>query len=57
MKAARLHAYGQGLVIEDVSTPSPDRGQVLIKIEGARLLPRDERAPRRLRHYDGRAVK
>ena len=35
MKAARLHAYGQGLVIEDVPTPSPDRGQVLIKIEGA----------------------
>jgi len=35
MKAARLHAYGQSLVIDDVPTPSPDRGQVLIKIEGA----------------------
>jgi len=35
MKAARLHAYGQRLVIEDVPTPSPDRGQVLVKIEGA----------------------
>ena len=28
MKAARLHAYGQRLVIEDVPTPRPDRGQV-----------------------------
>ena len=35
MKAARLHAYGQRLVIEDVPTPSPDRGQVLVKVEGA----------------------
>ena len=35
MKAARLHAYGQRLVIEDVPTPSPDRGQVLVQIEGA----------------------
>lgn len=35
MKAARLHTYGQSLVIEDVPTPEPDRGEVLIKIEGA----------------------
>lgn len=35
MKAARLHAYGEALVIDDVPAPSPDRGQVLIKIEGA----------------------
>jgi propanol-preferring alcohol dehydrogenase len=35
MKAARLHAYGASLVIEDVPTPTPDKGQVVIKIEGA----------------------
>ncbi len=35
MKAARLHAYGESLVIDEVPTPIPDRGQVLIKIEGA----------------------
>jgi len=35
MKAARLHAYGERLVIDDVPIPTPDSGQVLIKIEGA----------------------
>jgi propanol-preferring alcohol dehydrogenase len=35
MKAARLHAYGQPLMIDDIPTPSPDRGQILIKVEGA----------------------
>jgi propanol-preferring alcohol dehydrogenase len=35
MKAARLHAYGQRLVIDDVPTPRPEKGEVLIKIEGA----------------------
>lgn len=35
MKAARLHAYGQPLIIDEVPTPSPDRGQTLIRVEGA----------------------
>jgi D-arabinose 1-dehydrogenase-like Zn-dependent alcohol dehydrogenase len=35
MKAARLHAYGERLVIDDVPTPRPDNGQVLVKVEGA----------------------
>ena len=35
MKAARLHAYGHNLVIDDVPMPSPDRGQVVVQIEGA----------------------
>jgi propanol-preferring alcohol dehydrogenase len=35
MKAARLHAYGERLVIDDVPTPRPDKGQVLVKVEGA----------------------
>lgn len=35
MKAARLHAYGQGLTIEDIPAPTPDDGQVVIRIEGA----------------------
>ena len=48
MKAARLHAYGQRLVIEDVPTPSPDRGQVLVKIEGAGFCHSDS--------CDGRAL-
>lgn len=35
MKAARLHAYGERLVIDDVPTPRPDQGQVLVRVEGA----------------------
>jgi propanol-preferring alcohol dehydrogenase len=35
MKAARLHAYGSPLVIEDVPTPQPAAGQVVVKIDGA----------------------
>lgn len=35
MKAARLHAYGQSLVIDDVPTPTPGPGHVLVKVEGA----------------------
>jgi len=35
MKAARLHAYGGGLIIDEVPTPAPQRGEVLIRIEGA----------------------
>lgn len=32
MKAARIHAYGDKLAIEDVPVPEPSAGQVLIKI-------------------------
>jgi propanol-preferring alcohol dehydrogenase len=35
MKAARLHAYGKPLVVEEVPTPRPGPGEVLVKIEGA----------------------
>lgn len=35
MKAARLHAYGKPLSIDEVPTPKPGQGQVVIKIEGA----------------------
>lgn len=35
MKAARLHAYGQPLVIEDVPVPQPSPGEVVVKIGGA----------------------
>ena len=33
MKAAVVHEFGQPLVIEDVPTPEPGPGQVLVKIE------------------------
>ena len=35
MKAARLHRYGQPLVIEDVPTPKPAAGEILVRVEGA----------------------
>ena len=35
MKAARLHAYGQPLVIEEIPRPEPGVGQVVIRVEGA----------------------
>ena len=35
MKAARLHAYGQALVIEDVPAPEPGAGEVVIRVDGA----------------------
>lgn len=35
MKAARLHDYGHELVVEDVPTPAPGPGQVLVRVEGA----------------------
>ena len=35
MKAARLHAYGQPLVIEDIPMPTPGPGQVVVRVEGA----------------------
>jgi propanol-preferring alcohol dehydrogenase len=35
MRAARLHAYGQALVLEDVPKPSPGPDQALVKVDGA----------------------
>ena len=35
MQAARLHAYGKPLVLEDVPRPVPGPGQVVLKVEGA----------------------
>ena len=35
MKAARLHAYGQPLQIDEIPTPSPGPGQVVIAVGGA----------------------
>jgi propanol-preferring alcohol dehydrogenase len=35
MKAARLHAYGQTLVVEDVPAPEPSAGEVVIRVDGA----------------------
>ena len=35
MKAARLHSTGLPLIVEDVPTPEPGPGQVLIRIKGA----------------------
>jgi propanol-preferring alcohol dehydrogenase len=35
VKPARLHQYGHELVVEDVPTPTPGAGQVLVRVEGA----------------------
>lgn len=35
MKAARLHQYKKPLALDDVPTPTPGPGQVLVRIEGA----------------------
>jgi propanol-preferring alcohol dehydrogenase len=35
MKAARLHAYGQPLHIDDIPTPAPGPGEVLVAVHGA----------------------
>ena len=32
MKAARVHQFGQPLVIEDVPVPLPDKGEILVKV-------------------------
>jgi propanol-preferring alcohol dehydrogenase len=35
VKAARIHAYGKPLVVEEVPTPVPAAGEVLVRVEGA----------------------
>ena len=35
MRAARLHEYGHPLVLEDIPTPRPARGQVVVRVVGA----------------------
>ena len=35
MKAARLHHYGQPLVLDEIPTPAPGPGEVLVRVEGA----------------------
>ncbi len=35
MKAARLHAYHQPLQLDDIPTPRPEAGEVIVKISGA----------------------
>jgi propanol-preferring alcohol dehydrogenase len=35
MKAARLHEYGHGLVLDEVPTPTPGPGEVVVRVEGA----------------------
>ena len=35
MRAARLHSYGQPLVLEEVPTPVPGPGEVLVRVDGA----------------------
>ena len=34
-KAARLHSYGKPLVLEEVPTPRPAAGEVLVRVEAA----------------------
>jgi propanol-preferring alcohol dehydrogenase len=35
MRAARLHNYGQPLVLEEIPTPQPGRGQIVVRVIGA----------------------
>lgn len=41
MKAARLHEYKKPLVVDEIPTPEPGPGQVLVKIAGAGLCHSD----------------
>jgi D-arabinose 1-dehydrogenase-like Zn-dependent alcohol dehydrogenase len=43
MKAARLHRYRQPLVVEEVPTPRPGPGEVLVKAEGSGFCHSDTR--------------
>lgn len=35
MRAARLHAYGEPLLLEEIPRPEPGPGQMVVKVEGA----------------------
>lgn len=35
MRAARIHEYGHPLVLEDVPTPRPGPGEILVRVDGA----------------------
>ena len=41
MKAAVVHEFGHPLVIEDIPTPSPGAGQVLVRVETSGLCHTD----------------
>ena len=41
MKAARLHSVGKGLEVDDVPTPRPGPGEIVVKIGGAGLCHSD----------------
>ena len=41
MKAAVVHQFGQSLIVEDVPTPSPGPGQVLVRVETSGLCHTD----------------
>ncbi|MBI5947992.1 MAG: NAD(P)-dependent alcohol dehydrogenase [Chloroflexi bacterium] len=41
MKAARIQAYGQPLVLQDIPIPAPRPGQVLVRVRGAGICRSD----------------
>jgi alcohol dehydrogenase, propanol-preferring len=41
MKAAVVHEFGEPLVVEEVATPVPEQGQVLVKVEASGLCHTD----------------
>ena len=41
MKAAVVHEFGRALVVEEVPTPVPEQGQVLVKVEASGLCHTD----------------
>ena len=47
MKAAVVHEFGGPLVVEEVATPVPEQGQVLVRVETSGFVP--HRHPRRTR--------
>jgi propanol-preferring alcohol dehydrogenase len=46
MRAAIVHAFGQPLVIEDIPTPTPGPGEVLVKVEATGVCHTDLHAAR-----------
>ena len=41
MKAAVVHEFGGPLVVEEVATPVPEQGQVLVRVEASGLCHTD----------------